>query len=313
VRGNWRNEAESCFSLLAKSCHDIDWLRFVVGSRACRASRPSARCSTFARRSSPPPRSGAAALPGLSDPVRDSCQYSATRIYLDDAQKRRHHALDASVICRRRRADGGATSRRRCATGPYGRCAFRCDNDVCDNQVVNLEFESGATASFTMIAFSQDVCVRRTRVFGTEGQLECVDGRRIVLQRFGEPEQVVPFGTAPPGALSGHGGADFFLAQSFVRAMRENNSRADSDRRRRHARVASRAVFAAEQRAPRGLGGHAVSSRLDAARNAKRAVRPVAASAGGEQRAVVRAPSGCARRNMRRSRSDRRRARCRRR
>jgi predicted dehydrogenase len=107
--------------------------------------------------------------------------------------------------------------------GPYGRCAFRSDNDVCDNQVVNLEFESGATASFTMIAFSQDVCVRRTRIFGTEGQLECLDGKRIVLQRFGEPEQAVPFDTAPPGPLSGHGGADFFLAQSFVHAIRDNN------------------------------------------------------------------------------------------
>ena len=31
VRGNWRNEEESSAMLLAKSCHDVDWLRYIVG------------------------------------------------------------------------------------------------------------------------------------------------------------------------------------------------------------------------------------------------------------------------------------------
>ena len=55
--------------------------------------------------------------------------------------------------------------------GPYGQCAYESENDVCDNQVVNIQFTSGATASFTMIAYTLLQCERQSRLHFTHGEI----------------------------------------------------------------------------------------------------------------------------------------------
>ncbi|WNR46183.1 hypothetical protein [Paenibacillus roseipurpureus] len=47
--------------------------------------------------------------------------------------------------------------------GLYGRCVYRCDYNVVDHQVVNLEFANEVTVAFTMCSFTISACgLRRT-------------------------------------------------------------------------------------------------------------------------------------------------------
>ena len=57
-------------------------------------------------------------------------------------------------------------------SGPYGKCVYKTDNNVVDHQVVNMEFENEATASFTMNAFTKDMR-RETRICGTRYLFSC--------------------------------------------------------------------------------------------------------------------------------------------
>ena len=52
----------------------------------------------------------------------------------------------------------------------YGRCVFQLDNNVVDHQVVNMEFEDGATATFSMCGFTRDTN-RTVQIMGTKGEI----------------------------------------------------------------------------------------------------------------------------------------------
>ena len=112
-------------------------------------------------------------------------------------------------------------------SGPYGKCVYETDNDVVDHQVVNMEFETGATASFTMNAFTKDIS-RETRICGTKGELRW-DGSMgpIRCYDFGKDKayEVLPDTIAKPAgsSMSGHGGADFCLMNSFLKAVANND------------------------------------------------------------------------------------------
>ena len=215
VRGNWRNEAESSFMLLAKSCHDLDWLRYIMG-RPCR-SLSSFGALTHFRKENKPTEAGAA-LRCLDCDYEPNCPYSAKRFYLGRLEQ---GLIDwpLKVITFDVTPEGVLEALR---TGPYGRCVYECDNDVVDHQVVNMLFEGNKTASFTMTAFNQPD-QRQTRIFGTRGEIYG-NGVEICLNDFVTNQNtIIDTATSDGSILGGHSGGDYGLMSSFITAVATND------------------------------------------------------------------------------------------
>ncbi|XP_048724932.2 uncharacterized protein LOC125644672 isoform X4 [Caretta caretta] len=219
VRGNWRNEAESTFSLLAKSCHDIDLIHFWMGDKRCLKVSSFGSLSHFTNEHKP---KGAASR-CLDCSVEQTCPYSAKKIYLQRAEKG-YFNWPVSVVCNSGVCDIESVTEG-LRSGPYGRCVYECDNDVVSNQVVNMEFEGGATAAFTMMAFTEQLCRRKTTVYGTKGELFCDGGGPVQVFDFCTREKTAyptNKSTFIPSHLMGHDGADYYLMDSFISALTEN-------------------------------------------------------------------------------------------
>jgi predicted dehydrogenase len=209
VRGNWRNEKQSSFMLMAKSCHDLDWLGYVVGQPVKRVSSFGGLAHFTAAN-----RPEGAADRCLDCRVEASCAYSAARFYGQRlAQKRFGWPLDVVLDDFTEPA-----LERAMREGPYGRCVYACDNDVVDHQVAALEFANGVTATFTMTGLSAPGH-RQTQIFGTRGQIDG-DGQVLRIYDFlSGGTEIVDTATGGASAADGHGGGDAGLMRAFVTAV----------------------------------------------------------------------------------------------
>src|SRR5438552_1974715 len=210
VRGNWRRSDQAGPSILTKCCHDLDWLRYVVGRPAVRvSSRGGLHHFTAAS------RPAGAADRCLDCAVEPECPYSALRLYLGCLGDPERERWPLSVITTDLTEPG---VRRALRDGQYGRCVYACDNDVAHHQVVTIEFEGGVTATLTMSAFTP-VGRRGPRDMGTRGCREG-DGALLTLTDFvtGEVELFdLTDSGADPG--NGHDGGDFGVIGAFVEAV----------------------------------------------------------------------------------------------
>lgn len=208
VRGNWRDSKATTPMIIAKTCHDLDILKWLTGRRCVRVTCAGG-LHLFRPEKAP---SGAPARCTDGCPHEAECPYSALDIY---ARKRWHlHVFDLDAT-----ASEEAILEKLRTTG-YGRCVYRCDNDQPDHLVATLTFEGGVTASFTMDAFTP-WGGRRTRVMGTEGYIEG-DGTAFTIHRF-RSGQKLQWRFEPPESGNykdnGHAGGDLALMRDFLEAV----------------------------------------------------------------------------------------------
>ena len=202
--------------LLAKSCHDIDWLRYIMGEK-CLSLSSFGSLKHF-RKEEKPPEAGTATR-CLDCAYERQCPYSAKKIYLEAVQQG-YTGWPIKVITFDVTEAGVLKALQE---GPYGRCVYECDNDVVDNQVVNMAFAGGKTAAFTMTAFTP-MGHRRTTIFGTRGEIYG-DGRSIRVTDFltGAVE-TIDTEAGDSSIMGGHGGGDYGLMQAFIKAVANNDA-----------------------------------------------------------------------------------------
>ena len=165
VRGDWKSESESTPMLLAKCCHDLDIIQWLV-------DKPCDKVSSFGELSYFKPENAPDGAPkrcfNTDCPARETCPYDVNKVYLskDSAEFMR-------VAAARGFSDSFTPNDDEVIEGlkntGFGDCAFQAGNDVVDHQVVNMQFEGGVTASLSMNAFNKGG--RYIRIFGTKGEL----------------------------------------------------------------------------------------------------------------------------------------------
>ena len=253
VRGNWRNSRLSPM-ILAKCCHDFDILFWNLG--------PVKRLSSFGsllhyRAENAPPGAPERCTDGC--PYEAECPWYAPRLYLEliplmqegrrsrsrlerlvaglyldhpsftNLARRLIPGLDAALDYRDWpisiiSEDTSPEARRRALeSGPYGRCVYRCDNDVVDHQTVNMELESGASAVLVMHGHSHREG-RTMRYDGTRatllGRFYLTDSEIQIHDHLTGKVEII----RPELAPTGHGGGDEGIMRAFVCALRQGKS-----------------------------------------------------------------------------------------
>lgn len=278
VRGHYKNKAASSPLILAKSCHDLDLMYWIFGEKPL--SVQSMGELSYYR-----PENAPAGAPGRCTegcPESEACPWHAPRLYVTAEPLLRigrhapsrltrflaHFALNhrktlkflsffnqrfksilnwdrfpSTVITTDLSPEGKMQALRE---GPYGKCIFKCGNDVVDHQVTTYTFPGGSTGTLTLHGVS-DLEGRELRIFGAKGAIRGYfryNGEEITVTdfRYSKTQVVYKAGLS----LGGHGGGDFGLMDSFVKVMRGEISPHEAGADAENALEAHYMAFAAE-------------------------------------------------------------------
>lgn len=206
VRGNWHNSKQTTPIILAKSCHDLDILKWMV-NKPSRKIQAFGDLKWFTKEHAP---EGSTERCGDGCRVEAECPYSAQRIYYRN--RRGTYVFDMPED----KSKHGDHILEKLKTTNYGRCVYRMENDQPDHYICNIQFAGNITASFSMEAFTSYEG-RRTRVMGSMGDI-VGDMNAFVLTDFRTGKK-----TEWKQESDGHGGGDWRLVADWIQAVDQQN------------------------------------------------------------------------------------------
>lgn len=212
VRGNWRREEETSPMIIAKCCHDLDLLVWYSGSK-CKSLSSIGDLTFFKEENQPEGASDRC----LNCKYRGTCPFDAYTIYIN------HHFWGKEAVTNVRPITDEVLEKE-LETSPYGRCVFKCDNDVVDHQLTTLTFENGVKANLRMSGLTHDYG-RIMKFYGTAGQIDLDEVRGVVeVKVFGKEKEVIQISSLID-AISGHGGGDIGLIKGLYEYLTTGNTK----------------------------------------------------------------------------------------
>lgn len=220
VRGKWGN-SDNCKTsmLLAKCCHDIDIMMWMMGED--KPVTVSSCGSIFQFKPEMAPE-GAGTKCLVDCPHKDTCLYSAKRIYIDHPDRWEFYVWSALEDMENATIEDKINLLK--GDSPYGKCIYKSGNNVVDHQSVMVNFASGATGTHNMVGGAARP-LRRIEIVGTKGEIwgEFEHNDIHVLRINPDPgkefdEEIIDLSAFCEGG--GHGGGDLGLAEDFVNYVR---------------------------------------------------------------------------------------------
>lgn len=211
VRGIWSNKDESSFILLAKSCHDIDIIKWFV-NKPCKRVSSFGSLKHFRPENKPSDTAQRCINCRLSE---EGCPYSAKKFYFDRLNK--NNSWPIPKVINEFTTDALIEALK---NGPYGRCVFMCGNDVADHQVVSMEFEDDVIANFTMTTFAPHG--RKIQIMGTKGFITGDEKVISILDFNSEKWSELNVYEGATDITGGHGGGDWKLMEKFISTISNN-------------------------------------------------------------------------------------------
>ncbi len=206
VRGIWGQSEYAGPVFLSKCSHDVDLFVWLCGAGVKRASSFGSR-GLFCAENAPE----GSADRCIDCRIEAECPFSALGFY------RRGTSTWTGYLHRKEGESLADAVERELATGPFGRCVYRCDNDVTDHQAFMMEMENGAVVNITMNFLTMEDS--RVTHFCCSGGEIWADGRTIRYRVFADGGAVREIDCSDLYGQPLHAGADNAVIDNFVSAV----------------------------------------------------------------------------------------------